>query len=119
MTEKCFNRSKKTANGRCGFCAKNYCADCLLMTGEFKAMVCKNCYEVFTKKYTQSIKRRKIFNVIAVVLLIPTILLFLFAKDGLNFTYLMAAILFTFTITINFIMIKKMRKFLVSEKYKK
>ena len=56
--EHCFNHKDNQSVNTCMYCGKQYCPDCLLLHGERKSIICKNCYEVYESKFKKSRIRR-------------------------------------------------------------
>lgn len=119
MEETCFNHHNKHSKGKCAFCTKPYCDDCLLLTGELKTVICKSCYGVYSSQFKQSITRRKIYVFGGIITLTPIIYYAIVTiETGLGTTFTILSIALIASVIINIIRIKHMRKFLISANYK-
>lgn len=119
MNENCFTHHSKPAKTNCAYCAKPYCQDCLLLTGELRTVMCKSCYKIFSTKSKQSETRRRIIIIVGAILLIPQLYFTITTNDfNLKLSLSIFSIVIILSIVINIIRIKRMKKFLISEKYK-
>ncbi len=117
MQEKCFNHRTKEADAKCALCAKTFCKECLLLTGELETVICENCYSIYKSKFNKNIKRRKIYLVLALILLVPIVYLSA-TMTKLDTNILILWSILIFVSLLNFIRIKQMRTFLQCKKYK-
>lgn len=54
----CFVHNHVEYENSCPFCNKNYCADCLILVGKRKTVICKSCYNHFSQRIKRANTRR-------------------------------------------------------------
>lgn len=118
MQQKCFNHNNTNQVDQCAYCKKHYCSKCLLLTGELKTIMCKNCYAIYTQKF----KRSKIVRMCIIGLGAISIIPFFYVaivdfNTPMGSTFFILSIIVSICTVINIIRIIQMKKFLVSEKY--
>jgi uncharacterized membrane protein YccC len=62
--EYCFNHKTVPAAAGCPYCAKHYCADCLLLQGPRQVIICKNCFGIISARIAASSNRRVLYIVV-------------------------------------------------------
>jgi hypothetical protein len=62
--EYCFNHKTAPAAAACPYCAKHYCADCLLLQGPRQVIICKNCFGIISTRIKNSSSRRALYMVV-------------------------------------------------------
>ena len=62
--EYCFNHKTVPAAAVCPYCAKHYCADCLLLQGPRQVIICKNCFGIISARLAASSNRRVLYMVV-------------------------------------------------------
>ncbi len=55
----CFTHKDVEAVATCAYCAKRYCADCLLLHGPRQVVICRHCYDVISGQLRRWLSWRK------------------------------------------------------------
>ncbi len=62
--EYCFNHKTTPAAAMCPYCAKQYCAECLLLQGPRQVIICKNCFDIISAQIKSSSTRRALYLIV-------------------------------------------------------
>jgi uncharacterized membrane protein YesL len=117
----CFKHVDKAAIKDCMYCGKGYCEECLLLHGETKTVICKDCYNIYQNRIKKSNLRRVIY-IISAILVSIYFLLTVFggltdSESSDSIFNIFIVLILLFTSIFNYIRIRQTRKWLQTEEY--
>ena len=112
--ETCFNHPDTAKVGTCKYCGKDFCSECLYLQGQLESLMCINCFGIYKKKYSSSIKRRYIYAIAGIVV---SVLFCIFAILDFSAVSVMLLFLAVVSIVLNIVRISQMKKAMIVKPY--
>lgn len=118
--DSCFVHKDVEAVATCPYCAKRYCADCLLLHGPRQVVICRHCYDVISGRLRSSAGRRRVYavggGIVGVIALVWGLLAFLSDPVSSAF-YIVAGVASLGAAAVNLARLKQIREFLPTRPY--